>query len=133
VEWLLPLISSQQPQVIGVVALGLKETDESYSGQELTALTALARTASISAENVLMFEALQRQLVELDQEREYSAALARDVSAAQELERNRISVEIHDTVVQELGVALRLLTRLRDELQQALGGLEDSQIALERL
>lgn len=133
VEWLLPLTSSQQPQVIGVVALGAKETDEPYSGQELTALAALARTASISAENVLMFEALQRQLAELDQEREYSAALARDVSAAQERERSRISVEIHDTVVQELGVALRLLMRLRDELQQALGGLEDSQIALERL
>ncbi|MBF6611566.1 MAG: hypothetical protein IVW55_00365 [Chloroflexi bacterium] len=133
VEWLLPLTSSQQHYVIGLVALGAKETDEPYSGQELTALAALARTASISAENVLMFEALQRQLVELDQEREYSAALARDVSAAQELERSRISVEIHDTVVQELGVALRLLMRLRDELQQALGGLEDSQIALERL
>ena len=135
IELLLPLPGHghAEPRLIGLVAMGEKETDEPYSGQEISALAALTRAAAASAENVLMFEALQRQLMELDQEREYSAALARDVSAAQELERNRISVEIHDTVVQELGVALRLLTRLRDELQQALGGLEDSQIALESL
>lgn len=133
VEWLLPLVSSQRPQLIGLVALGVKETDEPYSAQEITALAALARTASISAENVLMFEALQRRVAELDHERAFSAALARDVSAAQDRERTRISAEIHDTVLQELGVALRLLTRLRDRLQQVLGGLEDSENVLEKL
>jgi signal transduction histidine kinase len=135
VEWLLPLVSGQRPrpQLIGLVALGAKETDETYSAQELTALAALARTASIAAENVLMFDALEKRVVELDQEREFSAALTRDVSAAQEKERTRISSEIHDTVLQELAVGLRLLARLRDSLQQALGRLEDSEIALERL
>ena len=130
---MLPLVSSQRPQLIGLVALGAKETDQPYSSQEITALTALARTASISAENVLMFEALQKRVVELDQEREFSASLARDVGAAQERERTRISSEIHDTVLQELGVGLRLLARLRDSLQQALGGLEDLEIAWESL
>lgn len=45
IELLLPLISNQQGRLIGLVALSTKETDESYSGQELTALTTLARTA----------------------------------------------------------------------------------------
>jgi signal transduction histidine kinase len=133
VEWLLPLVSSQRSQLIGMVALGRKETDEAYSPQEVTALAALARTASISAENVLMFEALQNRVTELDQEREFSAALARDLSEAQEKERSRISDDIHDAVLQDLSVALRLLARLRDELQQVLGGLEDTEIALDRL
>jgi signal transduction histidine kinase len=116
-----------------MVALGRKETDEAYSPQEVTALAALACTASISAENVLMFEALQNRVAELDQEREFSAALARDLSEAQEKERSRISDDIHDAVLQDLSVALRLLARLRDELQQVLGGLEDTEIALDRL
>ena len=127
-----PLVSSQRPGLIGMVALGAKETDEAYSTKEVTALSALAVTASVSAENVLMFDALQKRVEELDQEREFSAALARDINAAQETVRARISKDIHDTVLQELGVALRLLTRLRDRLQQALGALEDSEIALER-
>jgi signal transduction histidine kinase len=133
VELLLPFVSGQQSQLIGLVALGAKETDEAYSGQEVAALSALTNAASTSAENVLMFDAVQKRMVELDQEREFSAALARDVTAAQERERTRISAEIHDTVLQELGVALRLFTRMRDQLQQVLGGLEDSEIALERL
>ena len=133
VELLLPLVSSQRPQLIGLVALGAKETDEAYSAQEVATLAALTNAASASAENVMIFDALQKRVAELDQEREFSAALARDISAAQERERTRISAEIHDTVLQELGVALRLLTRMRDQLQQVLGGLEDSEIALERL
>lgn len=133
VEWLLPLVSSQRTQLVGMVALGAKETDEAYSPQEVTALSALARTASIAAENVLMFDALQNRVRELDQEREFSAALARDLSETQERERSRIADDIHDTVIQDLGVALRLLARLRDHLQQVLGGLEDTEIALDRL
>ena len=133
VEWLLPLVSSQQSQLVGMVALGAKETDEAYSPQEVTALSALARTASIAAENVLMFEALQNRVMELDQEKEFSASLARDLSEAQEKERSRISDDIHDTVLQDLSVALRLLARLRDQLQQVLGTLEDSEIALRGL
>lgn len=135
IELLLPLTGRQhaQRQLIGLVAMGEKETDEPYSAQEISALAALTSAASASAENVLMFEALQARVVELGQERELSAALARDVSTAQEDERARISKDIHDTVLQELGIAVRLLARLRDNLQQALGALEDSEITLERL
>jgi signal transduction histidine kinase len=116
-----------------VVALGAKETDEAYSPQEVTALSALTKTASVAAENVVMFEALQNRVRELDQERAFSAALARDLSEAQEKERSRLSDHLHDSVLQDLGIALRLLAGLRDQLQQALGALEDSELAIQGL
>ena len=132
VEWLLSLVSTQRPQLVGMVALGAKETDEPYSAKEISALSTLIRTASISAENVLMFETLQNRVTELDLEREFSATLARNISEAQEKERSRISNDIHDTVLQDLSIAMQMLARLRDRLQQALGALEDSETALER-
>lgn len=133
VAWLLPLVSSQQQGLIGLVALGGKETDEAYTAQEITALAALVRTASVSAENVLTFASLEKRLDELHQERELSASLVRDLGAAQDKERTRIASEIHDTVLQELAVVQRLLTRLRDHLQYALGGVEDTVLALDAL
>ena len=132
VEWLVSLMSTQRPQLIGMVALGAKETGQPYSAKEIRALSTLARTSSIAAENVLMFEALQCRVRELDVERQFSAALARSVTEAQEKERSRISSNIHDAVIQDLGITLQLLARLREHLQQALGALEDAEMALER-
>ena len=67
VELLLPLVSSKQGHLIGLVALGDKETDEPYSGQERAALAALMRTAATAAENVLLFEQRAQQLEQLQE------------------------------------------------------------------
>jgi signal transduction histidine kinase len=124
VEVLLPLMSTRHSKLIGLVALGGKETDEPYSSQELTALAALARTASISAENVLWVAAIE-------EEREYSAALARSVSATQERERKRISRDLHDSTLQDLGTISRALTELREQVQDMIATLEEQQLEME--
>jgi signal transduction histidine kinase len=112
IELLMPLVSAQQPRLLGIVALGIKETDEDYSRQERTALKALARTAAISAENVLLFEAQK-------EERENSKALARAINAVQDEIRGRIARLLHDVPLQEIG-SLQLIITSLDEKVRAL-------------
>ncbi|MDQ6644734.1 MAG: ATP-binding protein, partial [Chloroflexota bacterium] len=122
-ELLLPLVSSQR-ELIGLVVLGGKITDEAFSTEELSALSTLARAASIAAENVLRLE-------ELEQERRYSAELARSVSATQEAERKRISRDLHDSTLQDLGVISRALTQMREQVQNMVVDLEEQQLEIE--
>ena len=131
VELLLPLVSSHQSRLIGFVALAVKETDEEYTASEQAALTALARTASTAAENVLLFETQERQLAELRDERESRAALARYAISAQEEARRQIARDLHDRPLQELGVLMRTLTAVRDTIQVATAECEDKAIILE--
>jgi signal transduction histidine kinase len=124
VELLLPLVSSQQRQLIGLVALVGKETDEGYSSQDLATLGALARTAATAAENVLLFEQQQQQLTTL-------ADLARRISTAQEEVRKRIARDLHDSTLQELGVLNRALTSVREQTEAILARCEELALEME--
>jgi len=131
VEVLLPLIANPQSGLIGLVAFGTKETDESYLAQELTALTALARTAATSAENVLLFEAQETQLVALKEERDYRAALARQITTTADRERKQIARDLHDRPLQDIGLTGRALTKMRQEVQNMLVQCEEQMIQIE--
>jgi signal transduction histidine kinase len=124
VELLLPLVSSQQGQLIGLVALAGKETDEGYSNQDLATLGALARTAATAAENVLLFEQQQQQLTTLSD-------LARRISTAQDEARKRIARDLHDSTLQELGVLNRALTGVREQTEAILARCEDLALEVE--
>jgi len=127
---LLPLVSNQQGSLIGFVAVGAKETDEPYTRQESTALSALARTASASAQNVLLFDNLQQKIQALSEEREDRLALARQVKIEQEAVRKRISRDLHDRPVQELSVLKRALTALREDVEGWIAEFEDQSFRL---
>jgi len=128
---LVPLVSSQQGRVIGLIAVGVKETDEPYSPQEIAALSALARAAAASAQNVLLFDTLQQQIQALSEEREDRLALARQINVEQEAVRKRISRDLHDRPVQELSVLKRALTALREDVESWIAEFEDRSSALE--
>lgn len=49
---------------------------------------------------------------------------------ARQEERARISRDLHNTVVQDLGITTHLLARVREQMYLALGMLEDSQLAI---
>jgi signal transduction histidine kinase len=117
VELLLPLVSSQQPTLLGVVALAGKESDDPFSRQERAALAALTRAAATAAETVALFEIQQRHLAALEQERAYRSALARETNILQERVRRHIARDLHDTPLQELGVLVRALSNLREDVQ----------------
>jgi signal transduction histidine kinase len=116
VELLLPLVSSQQPTLLGVVALAGKETDDPFSRQERAALAALTRAAATAAETVALFEIQQQHLAALERERAYRAVLARERNTGQERVRRRIARDLHDTPLQELGVLVRALSNLREDV-----------------
>jgi signal transduction histidine kinase len=130
-ELLLPLVSSKQGRLVGLVALGGKETDEPYSDQERAALSALMRTAATAAENVLLVEQLAQQLDQLREERAYRVELARYANAAQEMARRKVARDLHDSSLQELGILTRALSQVREDVQDLLVGCEELTLAVE--
>jgi signal transduction histidine kinase len=128
---LLPLVSNRSAYLIGLVALGAKETDEWHTRQEMAALRALSRTAATAAQNVLLFETLQQQLVELQAERAFREAAWRRALEAAETERQRLSQALHDSLLQELDHMKRALTTVRAILQSLLSDYEEHRPTLE--
>jgi signal transduction histidine kinase len=122
---LLPLVSNRPAYLIGLVALGAKETDEWYTRQELAALSALTRTAATAAQNVLLFETQQQQLIALQGEREYSRTVTRRAQTAAEQEREKLSHYLHDYSLQDLAKVIRALTRVREVVQSLLTDYEE--------
>ncbi len=97
VELLCPIKS--KGQLIGILALGRKQSEAPYLDEEENLLMTMASGAAIAMENARMLASIREQQQRVQQ------LLAQTVEA-QEEERKRISVELHDGVAQWLVGAL---------------------------
>lgn len=102
VELLCPIRS--RGKLTGILALGKKQSDSPYSDEEISLLMTMANEAGVVAENASMLDSLKAQQLQVEQ-------LLAQVVLAQEEERNRISIDLHDSVAQWLvGASYRLQT-----------------------
>lgn len=95
-EFLCPIKS--RGKLIGILALGKKLSDTPYSQEDLEMIISIASQAGIMIENARMFDILKKQQIQVQQ------ILAQSV-LAQEEERQRISIDLHDSVAQWLAGA----------------------------
>ena len=93
VELLCPIRS--KGSLIGILALGEKQSGSSYSDEESDLLLTMSNEAAVALENARMLDSLKSQQLQVEQ-------LLAQVVLAQEEERNRISIDLHDSVAQWL-------------------------------
>jgi len=95
-ELLCPIKS--RGKLIGILALGKKQSKALYSQEDIELIMSLANQAGIMIENARMFDSLKKQQLQVQQ-------LLTEAIHAQEEERQRISVDLHDGVAQWLAGA----------------------------
>ena len=95
-EFLYPIKS--RGKLIGILALGKKQSKTLYSQEDIELVMSLASEAGILIENARMFDSLKKQQLQVQQ-------LLTQAVLAQEEERERISVDLHDGVAQWLAAA----------------------------
>lgn len=96
IELLCPIRS--KGTLIGILSLGEKQSESPYSDDEIDLLMTMANEAAMAVENARMLDSLKTQQLQVEQ-------LLAQVVLAQEEERNRISVDLHDSVAQWLVAA----------------------------
>ncbi|MDO8715627.1 MAG: histidine kinase [Dehalococcoidales bacterium] len=84
--------------LIGILVLGKKQSEAAYSDEEVDLLMTMANEAAIAVENARILDSLKTQRLQVEQ-------LLAQVVLAQEEERKRISVDLHDSVAQWLVAA----------------------------
>jgi signal transduction histidine kinase len=95
-ELLCPIKS--RGNLIGILALGKKRADTTYSHEDIELITSMANQAGIIIENAMMLDTLEKQQAQVEH-------LLAQVVQVQEEERRRISVDLHDSVAQWLVAA----------------------------
>jgi len=85
-------------KLIGILALGRKQPDTLYSHEDIELVMSMASQAGIIIENARMFDSLKKQQLQVEQ-------LLTQAVLAQEEERERISIDLHDSVAQWLVAA----------------------------
>jgi len=85
-------------KLIGILALGRKQSKALYSQEDIELVMSLANQAGILIENASLFNSLQKQQLQVEQ-------LLTKAIHAQEEERQRISADLHDGVAQWLAGA----------------------------
>jgi len=95
-----------EEQVLGVINLSNRCGEKPFSGDDLDMLTALAHQAALAIRNATSFQEVRRQ-------RRTVERLLGEVSRAQEEERMRIALQIHDGPAQTMHAALRNLEAVR--------------------
>jgi signal transduction histidine kinase len=95
--------------LIGILALGEKQADSPYSNEEASLLMTMANEAAMAVENARMLDSLRNQQLQVEQ-------LLGQVVLAQEEERNRISMDLHDSVAQWLVAASYGMQAFRQSL-----------------
>jgi signal transduction histidine kinase len=93
VELLCPIRS--QGKLIGILALGEKQSGATYTDDEADLLKTMSNEAAVALENARMLDSMKSQQLQVEQ-------LLGQVVLAQEEERNRISIDLHDSVAQWL-------------------------------
>jgi signal transduction histidine kinase len=93
VELLCPINS--KGKLIGILALGEKQSGAVYSDDEADLLKTMSNEAAVALENARMLDSIKSQQLQVEQ-------LLGQVVLAQEEERNRISIDLHDSVAQWL-------------------------------
>ena len=96
IELLFPI--KYRNELIGMLALGKKRGNTSYSHEDIELLLSMAGKAGIIIENARMFETLIQQQHQVQH-------LLTEAIQAQENERQRISADLHDSVAQWLAGA----------------------------
>ncbi len=107
VELLCPIRS--KGNLIGILALGEKHSGAPYSDEEIDLLMTMANEAAMALENARMLDSLKSQQLQVEQ-------LLGQVVLAQEEERNRISIDLHDSVAQWLVAASYGMQAFRQSL-----------------
>jgi len=88
--------------LVGILALGGKQSGAPYSNEDMDLLMTMSSSAAVAIENATVLGALKKQQLQV---RELLAQTVR----AQEDERKRMSVELHDSVTQWLvGASYRI-------------------------
>jgi signal transduction histidine kinase len=95
-ELLYPIKS--RGKLIGILALSKRQSEGLYSQEDIELVMSLANQAGIIIENARMLDSLQKQQLQVEQ-------LLTEAIHAQEEERQRISVDLHDGVAQWLAGA----------------------------
>ncbi len=95
-ELLCPIKS--RGELIGILALGRKQSDTRYSQEDIEMIISMAGKAGIIIENARMFDTLRQHQYQVQQ-------LLTEAIHAQESERQRISIDLHDSVAQWLAGA----------------------------
>jgi signal transduction histidine kinase len=85
-------------ELIGILTLGKKQSKALYSQEDIEMVMSLASQAGILIENARMLDSLKKQQLQVEQ-------LLAEAIHAQEEERQRISVDLHDGVAQWLAGA----------------------------
>lgn len=118
---------TRKGRLIGILGLSRKRRSTPYSNEDVDLLTTMATGAAIVIENAMMLDNLKEQQRRVEQ-------LLAGTFLAQEEERKRISVELHDSVAQWLvGASYRmqacsaqLSSKDKDETQSELAEIEDT-------
>jgi len=84
--------------LIGILAVAEKQSDSPYTDEEIDLLMTMANEAAVAVENARMLDSLKTQQLRVRQ-------LLAQAITAQEEERKRISVDLHDSVAQWLAAA----------------------------
>ena len=95
-ELLCPIRS--RGSLIGILAVGEKRSESPYTDEEIDLLMTMANEAAVAVENARMLNSLRNQELRVRQ-------LLAQAVRAQEEERKRISVDLHDSVAQWLVAA----------------------------
>lgn len=120
IEQLCPIMT--KGNLTGILALGKKEAETAYTEEELALLMTMANEAAMALENARMLESLKNQRLQVEQ-------LLAQVVLAQEEERKRISVDLHDSVAQWLVAASYNLETCRHLLAGDGGGAAQEELA----
>lgn len=96
VDLLCPIRS--KGHLVGILILGKKQSHIAYTDEEIDLLTTMSHEAAMAVENAWLLDSLKNQQQQVEQ-------LLAQVVLAQEEERKRISVDLHDSVAQWLVAA----------------------------
>ena len=100
IELLFPIKS--KGNLIGILALGKKKSDNHYTSEEIDLLMTIVGSSAIAIENARVLDTLKKEQLQVRR-------LLAQMVQAQEDERKRISAELHDSVTQWLvGASYRI-------------------------
>lgn len=112
-------------QILGVVNLNNCQSGNKFSQDDLELLTALANQAALAIRNARSYDEMRHQ-------RRTVERLLEEVTRAQEQERMRIALQLHDGPAQTLHAALRNLEVIRVMARDASEPLNEAVTELER-